>query len=319
MMLNYLFWLGGDIMAFNKKSIFCFLNFVFFCAVAGIVYKNIYHKNEVLYNERCSVYERFSNINKQIDDFSTIKMKIAEQEDFFLEVFSHFSSVLYPNDIIKNSYKTKVFDLLKNMKIDTDVREDMKQINNEENISLDISFFAKYNTFCQFLFELEQFSKIESINYDYKGAVSIKSSPILYSNEVNDCFLGRSSIENMDDLTKSGYFKEIVGRIQKVKDIGHIDTWRDIGHIPKSPFLYYLIEEKKKLKKRRGILKNKNTEKPAIFLDGIMYEKEKPIVIIDGKFYYVGDMYKNARIVKIEQSSIFIDCNGKKYTIKMEQ
>ena len=87
MMLNYLFWLGGDIMVFNKKSIFCFLNFVFFCAVAGIVYKNIYHKNEVLYNERRSVYERFSNINKQIDDFSTIKMKIAEQEDFFIEVF----------------------------------------------------------------------------------------------------------------------------------------------------------------------------------------------------------------------------------------
>ena len=50
-----------------------------------------------------------------------------------------------------------------------------------------------------------------------------------------------------------------------------------------------------------------------------MYENEKSIAIIDGKFYYVGDKYKNARIVKIKQSSIIIDCNGKKYTVKMEQ
>ena len=120
----------------------------------------------------------------------------------------------------------------------------------------------------------------------------------------------------MDDITKSGYFKEIVGKIQKVKDVGHIDTWRDIGHIPKSPFLYYLIEEKRKLKKRVNL---KGTEKPNIVLDGVMYENEKSIAIIDGKFYYVGDKYKNARIVKIKQSSIIIDCNGKKYTVKMEQ
>ena len=303
-------------MFLNKKIIFSLLNFIFFVVVAGFLYKNIYHKSEILYKERCSVYERFASINKQIDDFATIKMKIAEQEGFFLDVFNHFSSVFYPNDMIKNSYKAKIIDLLKNMKIDIDVRENIKQINNEGNICLDISFFAKYNTFCQFLFELEQFSKIESINYNYKGAVSIKSSPLLYSNEINDCFLGRSSIENMDDITKSGYFKEIVGKIQKVKDVGHIDTWRDIGHIPKSPFLYYLIEEKRKLKKRVNL---KGTEKPNIVLDGVMYENEKSIAIIDGKFYYVGDKYKNARIVKIKQSSIIIDCNGKKYTVKMEQ
>ena len=179
-------------MFLNKKIIFCLLNFIFFCAIAVFLYKNIYHKSEILYKERCSVYERFASINKQIDDFATIKMKIAEQEGFFLDVFNHFSSVFYPNDMIKNSYKAKVIDLLKNMKIDIDVREDVKQTNNEENIYLDVSFFAKYNTFCQFLFELEQFSKIESINYNYKGAVSIKSSPVLYSNEINDCFLGRN-------------------------------------------------------------------------------------------------------------------------------
>lgn len=303
-------------MFFNKKIIFPLLNFIFFVAVAVILYKNIYCKNEVLYNERYSVYERFVSINKQIDDFDTIKMKIAEQEGFFIDIFNLFSSVLYPNDMIKNSYKAKIIDLLKTMKIDTDVREDVKQTNTEENISLDISFFAKYSTFCRFLFELEQFSKVESVNYNYKGAVSIKSSPILYSNKVNDCFLGRISVENMDDITKSGYFKEIAGKIQDVKDVGHIDTWRDIGHIPKSPFLYYHIEEKKRLKKRVNL---KNIEKPDIVIDGIMYEKRKSIVIIDGKFYYVGDMYKNARIVKIEQNSIIIDCNGKKYTIKMEQ
>ena len=50
-----------------------------------------------------------------------------------------------------------------------------------------------------------------------------------------------------------------------------------------------------------------------------MYEKGNSIVIIDGKFYYVGDRYKNARIIKIKQNSIIIDCNGTKYTIKMEQ
>ena len=40
---------------------------------------------------------------------------------------------------------------------------------------------------------------------------------------------------------------------------------------------------------------------------------------IRSPFFYVGDKYKNARIVKIKESSIIIDCNGKKYTINMEQ
>ena len=67
-------------MFLNKKIIFPLLNFIFFVVVAGFLYKNIYCKKEILYNERCSVYKRFVSINKQIDDFSTIKMKIAEQE-----------------------------------------------------------------------------------------------------------------------------------------------------------------------------------------------------------------------------------------------
>ena len=105
-------------MFLNKKIIFSLLNFIFFVVVAGFLYKNIYCKKEILYNERCSVYKRFVSINKQIDDFSTIKMKIAEQEGFFIDIFNLFSSVLYPNDMIKNSYKTKIIDLLKTMEID---------------------------------------------------------------------------------------------------------------------------------------------------------------------------------------------------------
>ena len=49
-----------------------------------------------------------------------------------------------------------------------------------------------------------------------------------------------------------------------------------------------------------------------------MYEDKNPMVIIDGRFYYVGNKYKNAKIVKIQQNSIIVDCYGVKFIIKME-
>lgn len=302
-------------MSLNKKFVFYVLNLVFFIIVAILVYVTIYSKSKNMYSERCLVYEKFRNVDTQIDNFATIQMDISEQEDSILDILNNYSSIFYSNDQIINSYKARVFALLKKMDIDIK-SSDLKQTQKDENISLDISFVAKYDTFCRFLFELEQFTEVESISYDYKGEAAIKCSPILFSKDISDSFSDRFIIKNMDDVTKAGYFRDIVKKLQDMKNIEPIvDTWREIGHIPESPFLYYVKKKKIKVVNRK---KFKNTDKPNIVIAGIMYEEKDPMVIIGNDIYRVGQMYENARIIKIKQNNIIIDCNGKKYTINME-
>ena len=176
---------------------------------------------------------------------------------------------------------------------------------------------ASYNKICKFLFELERYSKVNSIVMDYKDNVEIKASPILFSAEINDCFSGRSSVDFIDDeIRRAGYFKEISDKIDEVKDIGYIQSWRDFEPIPKSPFYYYYHVQP--VKPAGGGGGGFIPSKPSITIDGIMYEKQNPMVIINGKFYYKGDVVNRSKIVQINKNSITVNHFGKMFTIKME-
>ncbi len=300
----------------NKKFLFCFCNLVFFIIVAWVVYVSVYSKFKDNYSRISSVYDKFCEVDRKIDTFSETQMKVSEKEDFIFDMMGYYKANLNPNEKILNSYKDKVLELLKQMEIYVS-GEDIKQTSKDDgNIYLEFSFVANYDTFCKFLFELEQFTEIESVTYNYKGEANMKISPILYSSRVNSGLSGRTVIENLDDIARAGYFKTIADKLLGIKDIGYADTWRDIGHIPESPFFRVVIEKKKKPKKYSSVVRN--VEKPNIVIDGIMYEDKNPMVIIDGRFYYVGNKYKNAKIVKIQQNSIIVDCYGVKFIIKME-
>jgi hypothetical protein len=284
--------------------------------VAWVVYISVYSKYKANFNRITSVYDKFCEVDRKIDAFNETQIRVSEKEDFIFDMMGYYKANLNPNEKILNSYKDKVLELLKQMEIYVS-GEDIKQTPKDDgNIYLEFSFVANYDTFCKFLFELEQFTEIESVTYNYKGEANMKISPILYSSQVNSSLSGRTVIENLDDIARAGYFKTIADKLLSIKDIGYADTWRDIGHIPDSPFFRVVIEKKKKPKKYSAVVRN--VEKPNIVIDGIMYEDTNPMVIIDGRFYYVGDKYKNAKIVKIQQNNIIVDCYGVKYTIKME-
>lgn len=301
-------------MDINKKIIIFAVNLVVFIVVAFLIYSNGYSKYKRIYHERYVVYERFNNISNQLDDFGTTQMNMDEQKDSVLETLSKYSDAFIPNTQILNSYKVRIAELLKEIGIENTKDTSITQIPKEDNIVVEIKMNATYEQICRFLFEIERVSAVTSIDMDYKGDTTIVCSPILYSTKINDNFSGRNSLLDMDDVTKAGYFKEISDNVSGAKNVGYIPSWRDFEPIPKSPFYLYVKPKAVAKKGYRAV----SVEKPEIVLDGIMYEANNPMVIIDGQFYYTGSKYKNCRIVKINQNNIVIDCGGRSYTIRME-
>ena len=297
----------------NRIIIFI-LNLVFSLIILYVVYFYVYSKNKNNYNERVAVYERFYNISIQLDDFSNIQMKMDEQRDSIIETTSYYQDLFNSNDQNINSYKNRVSKLLEKSGIDLK-DSSIVQIQKGNNIALQIKTIADYPKICSFLFEIEKFSEVSNIKMDYKNNVVMECSPILFSGQVNDNFSGRISKVKVDDVAAIGYFKEIFDKIQEVKNVGYIPTWRDFEPIPNSPFYHYVAPKKTVKKSGSYVVKS---EKPEFVIDGIMYEKNNPIVIIEGKFLYTGDKYKNAKIVKINQNNIKVEYYGKTYILKME-
>ena len=299
----------------NTRILTFILNLIFFIAMAFVVYNHFYCKYDVIRNERKEVYEKFYNISKQLDDFVSIQTKIDEQKDSMFEYFSIYEDTFYSNEQNKTAYKVRILDLLKSLEIT--INEDaLAQEQSGDNILMKVTFNTDYERFCKFLFEIERYSIVDKIEMNYKGDIVIAASPILFDTRINDCFSGRSSIDLIDDdIRRSGYFKEISDRILKIKDLGDLPSWRDFQPIPKTPFYFY-VPPKKVVKGSGGQVYYAKPDK--INIDGIMYDKQKPIVIIEGKFYYVGNTYKNCKIVQINENNIKVNCYGKIYTMRME-
>lgn len=301
----------------NSRIAIFILNLLFFLGVAYACYTYVYTKYAVIRDERKGVYEKFYNISKQLDDFVKIQTNMDAQMNSIKEPLSIYEDTFYSNEQNKTAYKVRILDLLKSLDISIK-EESIVQAQKDDNVSVTVTINADYEKVCKFLFELERYSRIDTIDMDYKGDFVIVTSPILFDEQVNDCFSGRSSIDSIDDdIRKSGYFREVYDRIMEVKDVGDIPSWRDFQPIPKNPFYYYVPP--KKVATGTGGPRKVNYGKPdKIVIDGIMYETKKPIVIIEGKFYYVGNTYKNCKIVKINESSIDVNYYGKIYNIRME-
>ncbi len=310
----------------NSNRIIVFLlNLLFFLGVAYACYHYFYLKYAGIRDERKSVYEKFYNISKQLDDFVKIQTKMDEQKNSLSEPFFIYEDTFYSNEQNKTAYKVRILDLLKNL--DITVKEKVEGESDEEslvqeqtedgNISMKITINTDYERLCKFLFEIERYSIVNKIDMDYKGNIVIVTSPILFDEQINDCFSGRSSVDLIDDdIRKAGYFKEIVDKIEEVKDVGEINSWREFQPIPRNPFYYYVPP--KKTKGTGGSGRPVYTKLENIPIDGIMYDKQKPMVIIEGKFYYVGNTYKNCKIVQINENNIKVNHYGKIYTMRME-
>lgn len=296
----------------NKRAVIFILNLVVSLIVAYFVYDFVYFKAKKECNDRKAVYERFNSISAEIDDFGSIQMKMDELKDSLTEMFSIYKDTFYSNEQNVNAYKVRILELLKETEIPVK-EEDIVQENKDNTVEITLKLKTSYQKICKFLFELERYSKVLSLKMDYENNVEMKATPILFSTEVNDSFSGRNTIDFIDDdVRKAGYFKEISDKIFKAKDVGYIQTWRDFEPIPETPFYVYVVEKKAKVAAPVAV------SKPSIVIDGIMYEKQKPMVIIEGKFYYVGDVYKGSKITQINVNNIKVNTSGTVFTIKME-
>ena len=298
-----------------------FMNLVASLIILYLIYNFFYLKYYKEYNSRTDVYNRFYNINIVLDDFTNIQTRMDEESKDIENIISEYEDTFCTNEQKINSYKDKIKDLLQEIEIpilDDTISQEEKE---DKSIEFELNLRADYSQICKFLFELERYSAVSFISMDYLGNVKIKVKPILFSTPVNDSFYGRTSVDFIDDdIKRIGFFKEISDQIFEIKDVGYIQTWRDFEPIPKDPFYFYEPIRQTKVTnntKKKKKLKPQLKVPPTIVLDGIMYEKINPVVIIDGKFYYTGSVYKNCKIIKINENSIDISYYGNIYNIKM--
>lgn len=65
------------------------------------------------------------------------------------------------------------------------------------------------------------------------------------------------------------------------------------------------------------VISDKGQDSPPVNLQGILWNEEKPTVLIDRYVYKIGDKIKgtNASVVKIEKKSAVVESNGKMYRL----
>ena len=308
---------GVKIMNNNNRVLIFLLNLLLFLSVACVCYVFVYSKYAGIRSEKKMVYEKYYDINKQLDDFANMQMKMNDQIDSLSEPFFVYEDTFYSNEQNKTAYKVKILDLLKSLGVNVGSESLVQEQTKDGNISMKIKINTEYERLCKFLFEIEKYSIIDNISVDYKGNIVIQVSPILFDEQTSDFFSGKSSIDLIDDdVRKAGYFKEIADKIDEVKEIGEVNSWREFQPIPRNPFYYYV--QPKKNTDTASVNKVSNAKQDKIKIDGIMYDKQNPMVIIDGKFYYIGGTYKNYKIVQINENNIKVNNSGKVYTIKIE-
>jgi hypothetical protein len=92
-------------------------------------------------------------------------------------------------------------------------------------------------------------------------------------------------------------------------------TLKDLLPIPRNPFVKYI--EKDKVVVKRKVVRNV-VSLPKFSLDGILYDKQNPVAIIEGNLYHVESVYKKSvKIKKINPSSIEVEYSDKIFKIKM--
>lgn len=298
----------------NRNFVF-FMNLVIFIVIMSLIYVFVYSKYNNMLNEKKIIYNRFNDINMQLNDFSNIQRSIDEQKDKINEIISEYDDFFIPNDEIVNRYKVQIITLLKQYEIQV-ADDNVKQIQKDNNIVLSLNLKATYDQVYKFLFDIEKFSTVSNVTISYTGNVTIDCSPVLYSSSINDYFSGRVE-QSIDEISAKGYFKEISDKIFASMDVGYIPTWRDLLPVPRNPFISGFVKEKVVKKTVSTSQPVVVREMPTIVLEGIMYETKNPIVIIDGQLYPEGSIYKGAKIIKIDQNSISVNHYGKIYTIKM--
>lgn len=305
----------------NKLVVFL-LNVILFVGIFVAIYQTSYLKYKNILNERKDVYRRFCDINSQLDDFENIQSNMRDQKNKMEEIFSIYENYYKTNDEIINSYKPMIEEFLMQHEVNITSSTIKQEINEEDKnkLVLVLSFQTTYDQLYQLLFDIERFSTVSDLKVSYLGDVSFKCSPNLYSQEINDCFSGRID-QSRGEIEATGYFKEISDKIIfEINNFGEYSTWKDLFPVPRNPLFPGYVKKKAVVVKKKKVAPVVVAKPlPAdITLEGVMYENQTPIAIVDGKLLKVGSVHKGARLVKINKNNVDFEYYGKIYKVRME-
>ena len=303
----------------NNKTIFFVINTIVFFMLLFFVYHFIYLNSLEDYRYSKKTYSALKSANLDLNEFDNMKQNIEEQQPVFQETFDKYKDSFITNDEIIHDYETKVDEALKN----NEVLKSSKTVqfilddNEMKNILLNLKINAPYDNAYSALFDIEKFSIVNKFFMTNKYDIKIECKPILHEVELDEFFMGRSGYITTEKTLSNEDFKNSYNKLIKLSNF-NVPTWRDLLPVPRNPFKLSLTpEQAKALKKAAAKPKGTPAKIKEIYIEGILYEKNAPVCVIDGNLYRTGSFYKDdVKILRIVKNGIIVKYKGANYKIK---
>lgn len=301
----------------NNKVLFFVINTIIFFMLLIFVYRFVFSNSLFNYKNAKDTYLTLKSANLDLSGFDTMKQNIEDKQAEYQEIFDKYQDSFITNDEIIHEYENKINEVLNNNEISkfTKSVQYILDENEMKNILLNLKFNASYDNVYFALFDAEKNSVIKKFLMFSNNDVSLECHPILHDVEVDEFFMGRSGYVSTEKTLNNDDFKELYDRLIKLDNF-NIPTWKDLLPVPRNPFIPNISPEQAK-----SIKLVKPRQMPAkikdIYIEGILFEKNAPVCVIEGKLYKTGSIYKNdVKIIRIAQNGIIVKYKGFNYKIK---
>jgi len=304
----------------NNKTLFFIINTIVFLGLLLFVYRFIYLSSLVDYRTSKQTYSTLKSANLDLSEFDNMKKNIEEQQPVFQETFEKYKDSFITNDELIHDYENKINDILKN----NEVLKSSKSVqyilddNEMKNILLNLNFNVPYDNVYFALFDIEKFSIISKFYMTNNYDVKMECKPILHEIELDEFFMGRSGYISTDKTLSNEDFKNLYNKLDKLSRF-NIPTWRDLLPVPRNPFILNLTPEQLKALKKPAKPKGLPAKIKGIYIEGILFEKNAPVCVIEGNLYRTGSFYKDdVKIIRIVKNGIVVNYKGFNYKIKTD-
>ena len=303
----------------NNKTIFFVINVAVFFIILFFVYHFMYLSSLESYRYSKGNYSKLKSANLDLSEFDDMKKNVEEKQPVFEETFEKYKDSFITNDELIHGYEDKVGEVLKNNEIlkSSKTVQYILDDNEMKNISLSLKFNVPYDNVYPALFDIEKFSIVNKF-YMTNNNVQFECKPILHDLELDEFFMGRSGYISTDKTLNNEDFKKLYNELDKLSHF-NIPSWRDLLPVPRNPFTSRLTpEQAKSIKKDTTAIPRGTPAKiKDIYIEGILFEKNAPVCVIEGNLYRTGSFYKNdVKILRIVRNGIIVKYKGVNYKIK---
>ncbi|WP_413854556.1 hypothetical protein [Candidatus Ruminimicrobium bovinum] len=303
----------------NNKTLFFVINAIVFFMVLMFVYNFVYLRALSGYKDSKKTYKSLKSANLDLSGFNKMKANVDERQPVYDETFDKYKDTFITNDEIIHDYENKVVDILTNNEIKKFTKSVQYVLDENEmkNISLNLNFNIPYDNLYFLLFDIEKFSTINKFFMTNNSDVVFECRPILHEIELDEFFMGRSGYISTDKSLNDEDFKKVYDKLVRLDNL-NIPSWRDLLPVPRNPFILNISPEKAKaLKKKMEKPKQTPAKIKDIYIEGILFEKNAPVCVIEGNVYRTGSVYKkDVKIIRILKNGIIVQYKGYNYKIK---